>query len=117
VIEHGVRAPEFAGALGRFLDLIDAMEAKLAPDGWLSGPAFGLADAAALPYVLRLDQLGLSPLLAAAARPRVAAWLARVRARPSFARAVDAWVPAPVIDLFRKNGESLWPDIEPLTHR
>ncbi len=47
VIERGVEAPEFAGALRHFLDLLDAMEASLAPGGWLSGAAFGLADAAA----------------------------------------------------------------------
>jgi glutathione S-transferase len=101
VLEHGVRAPELAGALGAFLDLIDAMEAKLPPGGWLSGERFGLADAAALPYVLRLEHLAMTPLLTAAARPRVADWLTRVKARPSFAVAVAAWAPAPILRLFR----------------
>jgi glutathione S-transferase len=117
VLEHGVAAPEFAGALERFLELIDAMEAALAPGDWLSGDGFGLADAAALPYVLRLDHLALSPLLEKTARPRVADWLARVRARPSFEVAVAQWLPAPVLQLFRRNGEAVWPQIEPLTRR
>jgi glutathione S-transferase len=118
VIEHGVAAPEFAGAFGAFLDLIDGMEAALArPGAWLSGDRLGLADAAALPYVLRLEHLAMTPLLAREARPCVADWLARVKARPSFATAVAAWAPAPILDLFRKQGEAVWADVEPLARR
>lgn len=117
VLEHGVAAPEFAGALGAFLELIDAMDAKLAPGAWLSGERFGLADAAALPYVLRMEHLAMTPLLANAARPRVADWLARVKARPSFESAVAKWAPAPILNLFRTQGEAVWADVEPLTRR
>jgi glutathione S-transferase len=117
VLEHGVAAPEFAGALGAFLDLIDAMESKLAPGGWLSGDRFGLADAAALPYVLRLEHLAMTPLFSGATRPRVADWLARVKARPSFETAVAAWAPAAVLQILRTHGEAVWRDIEPLTRR
>jgi glutathione S-transferase len=117
VIERGVKAPEFAGALDAFLDLIDAMEAALAPGAWLSGPGFGLADVAALPYVLRLEHLAMGPLLAPAARPRVADWLARVKARPSFESAIARWAPAPFLALFRSQGEAAWPEVEPLARR
>jgi glutathione S-transferase len=117
VLEHGVAAPEFAGALGAFLDLVDGMEAALRPGSWLSGERFGLADAAALPYVLRLEHLAMTPLLAPAARPRVADWLARVRARPSFETAIAAWAPAPILALFRKQGEAVWAEVEPLSRR
>ena len=117
VIEHGVKAPEFAGALGSFLDLLDHMEAALAAQPWLTHDRFGLADAAALPYVLRLDHLAMRPLFSGGARPRVADWLARVKARPSFAVAVAAWAPAPILQLFRTQGEAVWADVEPLTRR
>lgn len=114
VLENGVKAPEFAGALARFVELFDAMQRSLVPGAWLSGAQFGLADAAALPYVMRLDHLAMTPLIAA--RPHLADWYARVRARPSFEAAVAAWLPEPVLQLFRKNGEEVWPDVEPLTH-
>ena len=117
VIEHGVKAPEFAGALGHFLDLLDAMEDALEPGAWLSGPDFGLADAAALPYVLRLDHVAMTQLLEAPARPNVADWYARVKARPSYKIAVADWAPAPVVELFRSSGEEVWADVEPLTRR
>lgn len=111
VIDHGVKAPEFAGALARFVELVDAIEASSGT--WLSGDAFGLADAAVLPYVLRLDHLAMTPLIEA--RPRVARWYAAVQARPSYAKAVSDWLPEPVVKLFRRNGEALWADVEPLT--
>ncbi len=114
VIEHGVAAPEFAGALRRFLDLLDAMEAALQPGGWLSGDGFGLGDAAVLPYVVRLDHLAMTSLLSEETRPLVSDWYARVRARPSFETAIASWAPEPVLELFRKNGEAAWPDVEPL---
>jgi glutathione S-transferase len=114
VIEHGVRAPEFAGALGQMIDLLDRMEAGLARAAWLSGESYGLADAAALPYVLRLEHSGMSPLLAAAARPRLADWYARARARPSFATAVTQWAPEEAVAFLRAMGDAAWPEVEPI---
>jgi glutathione S-transferase len=115
VIEHGVKAPEFTDALGHFLDLLDRMQEALASRPWLGGDAFGLADAAALPYVLRLDTLSMTPVIEA--RRRVADWLGRVQARPSYARAVEAWLPAPVVEMLKANGREVWADVEPLTRR
>jgi glutathione S-transferase len=114
VIEHGVKAPEFAGALSAMIDLLDRMDAGLAHDDWLSGDSYSLADAAALPYVLRLDHLAMTPLLSASSRPHVADWYQRACARPSFETAVKNWAPDEVIAFLRGIGETLWPDVEPL---
>jgi len=115
VIEYGVKAPEFGAAIGVFVDTLDRMETALANQAWLSGPHFGLADASALPYVLRLEHLAMDPLLAPSARPRVADWFARTKSRPSYATAVDKWLAPPVVEMLRKNGEAVWADVEPLT--
>lgn len=117
VLEHGVAAPEFAGALAVFLDTLDEMERALASGAWISGERFGLADATLLPYVLRLEHLAMDPVLDASVRPRVADWFARVKALPSYAVAVDAWAPAGVVEMMRGNGKEAWPDVEPLTKR
>jgi glutathione S-transferase len=117
VIEHGVRAPEFAGALGVFLDTLDKMERQLGTGPWLSGDRFGLADASLLPYVLRLEHLAMDPVLERSLRPRVAEWLGRVKALPSYAVAVDAWVIPAAVEMMRTNGKQLWPELEPLTRR
>ena len=114
VLAHGVKAPEFAGALHRMIDLLDRMDGALATADWLSGDRFGLADAAALPYVLRLDHLAMAPVLAASVRPRLADWYARARSRPSFEKAVAQWAPEPAVAFLRSAGEAVWPDVEPL---
>ena len=111
VVEHGVKAPEFAEAIGVFVDTLDRMEAELAENAWLSGDRFGLADASLLPYVLRLEHLAMDPLLAAAARPCLADWFARSKARPSWETAVESWLAPPVVQMLRKNGEAVWADV------
>jgi glutathione S-transferase len=119
VIEHGVDAPEFAGALRTMIGLLDQMEAALQgrPQGWLGGPSYGLADAAVLPYVLRLDHLGMTALVAEPARPADADWYARSCARPSFAKAVAAWIPEGVVQIMRMGGEAAWPKLEQVAGR
>jgi glutathione S-transferase len=111
VIEHGVEAPEFAGALRNIIDLLDQADAALARGDWLSGDSFGLADACVLPYVLRLDHLAMTPLLSAEARPFLARWFQRAQERPAFEIAVSRWAPEPVVGMLRENGKAVWPQV------
>lgn len=113
VLEHGVQAPEFAGALAVMIDLLDRLQNALANDEWLGGSAFSLADAGVLPYVLRLDALAMTPLIEA--RPKVADWYARVQGLPAYRTAVADWIPAPLAAMFRANGEEVWPQVEALS--
>lgn len=69
---------------------IDAVLARLdagLADGreWLSGGMFSLAECALAPFVDRLRRLGFDDLWAG--RPRLATWMERVAARPSYAAA------------------------------
>jgi glutathione S-transferase len=117
VLEHGVLAPEFAGAFNVFLDTLDAIESDLANRPFLSGEAFGLADASLLPYVLRLEHLAMDPVLDRSARPALSDWLSRVKALPSYDIAVEAWAAPAAVEMMRNNGKAAWPDVEPLTRR
>lgn len=114
VIEHGVHAPEIATAVGVFVKLCDDMDASLAGREWLAGDSWSLADACLTPYILRLDSLAMDPLLDAGTRPNLAAWYARVQARPSYETAVRAWVPAAVVEMFRGFGAEAWTEVEKL---
>jgi len=116
VIEHGVEAPEFEGALAKMVAFLDQVEAAITPGSWLSGDSFGLADAAALPYVLRLDHLAMGPFLCADARPALADWYQRVRARPSFETAVASWAPEFAVEILRMNGQAVWPQVAALAN-
>ena len=112
VIEHGVEAPEFAAAFGVFLDTLDSMESDLGSRPWLSGDSPGLADATALPYVLRLEHLAMDPLIDA--RPRVADWFARWKQRPAYATAVESWIIPAAVEMMRSGGKEVWADVERL---
>jgi glutathione S-transferase len=115
VIEHGVQAPEFIGALRIFIGFLDEMEQTLTEGGdWISGERFGLVDATLVPYVLRLEHMGLDPLLDPELRPGVAEWLARSKGRPSFTRAVEAWIEPSGVERMRSVGKTAWREIEAL---
>jgi glutathione S-transferase len=89
-IAHGLDAPHVAAAVRRYDKYIGEMEAALGDAPYLAGEAYSLADAAATPYVNRAGMIGMDVLWAE--RPRVAAWLARVRERSSFDDAITRWM-------------------------
>ena len=87
VYRDGLDAPIVVGAVRIHDKLLADMEEALTTSSWLAGPNYSLADAAATPYVNRLNNLGLLDVWNEA-RPRVFDWFARVRERPSFKAAI-----------------------------
>jgi glutathione S-transferase len=74
------------GARERFEDELRFLDVVLAGAPWLTGRAFGLADVAFLPWVLRArDLLGLR----LDRWPEVSGWLERAAERPSVAAEVE----------------------------
>ena len=65
--------------------------------------------------LIGLEHMGMDPVLDASVRPRLADWLSRSRALPSYATAVEAWAPPDVVEMMRRNGKVAWPEVEPLT--
>jgi len=55
----------------------------------------------------------MTPLIDA--RPNAASWFARIQARPSYATAISAYLPEPVVQMFKKNGAAVWADVEQLS--
>jgi len=86
-IEMGMNAPAAVQALQFYDKALTDMENQLAQRPWLGGNAFSLADAAVTPYINRFTMLGLSNMWTGA-RPRVTDWFERIKARPSFQKAV-----------------------------
>ena len=73
------------GAEAAFADALAALDATLAGTPFLTGAAFGLADVAYVPWVIRArDLLGVS----LGPYPHLDAWLARLVERPSVAAEV-----------------------------
>jgi glutathione S-transferase len=92
VVARGLDAAPVAPALRIQEKLLDWIEAAMQNGPFIAGANWSLADAAATPYVWRLDKLKLARMWDA--RPGVAAWYERIRARPSFKTAVEDWVTA-----------------------
>ena len=78
---------EREAARAKLVQLLDKMEAALAPTGWLVGQAYSIADIAAVPFVKRIDEEIAPDQLSENNHPRVGEWWAKIRARPAFTRA------------------------------
>ena len=91
VVFRGTDAPVFRDAVLRFDGALADFEERLSSTGWLAGPSFSIADAAYLPYMIRLDLLQMALLWKD--RPAVANWLDRMKARQGFAAVIDWYAP------------------------
>lgn len=90
LVEKGIASDQVDDAILTFARLFEDMAQATASAPWLLGEAYSLADIALLPYVDRLDRLGLDTFWAG--HPSVAGWLKRSRSRESYASAVEAFV-------------------------
>jgi glutathione S-transferase len=90
VVTHGLDAPVVAEAIRQHQTLLQQIETAMEIGPYLAGEQWSLADAAATPYVWRLDKLKLARMWDD--RAGVRAWYDRVRSRPSFKIGVDDWL-------------------------
>src|SRR5436853_978899 len=78
---NGLDSRYVKDALGHHEKLLKMMDGALQGGSWLAGGHFSLADAAVIPYILRLDLLKLRRLWDRF--PSIDAWYERMRERPS----------------------------------
>lgn len=109
VVTQGLDAPVVADALHDYMKLLDRIEVAMADGPYIAGSDWSLAEAAATPYVWRLDKLKLARLWDK--RPGVAGWYERVRSRPSFKAAVDDWL-TPAEHERYANTPDPWPKVQ-----
>jgi len=87
VVEGGLDAPGVGAALRTYRKAVTSMAGPLAQSTWLAGERYTLADITMLPYVLRLEHLGLAEWWAEL--PRIAEWLNAARGRKAWAAVQD----------------------------
>ena len=110
VIEHGLASEFVLDAVHQHRKLLAWMTESLAAGPYLAGAAFSNADAAVVPYILRLELLKLGGMWAQS--PAIADWWARVRERPSVKGAIfdrmgeQDWAP------FRNLAPDPWPIVK-----
>lgn len=115
LMKEGFNAPFVRQAVGMYERVLDEMNSVLGKSKgpYLVGEQFTLAEVALVPYVERMHRLGFSRLWETR-RPYVRDWFARIRERPGFKAAFDAFKPRDYDDLLRQKGVDLWPRMEPL---
>ncbi len=87
--EKGLDSPLLPGALRRFKKVFGEIDQVVARQPWLAGDTFSLADLSLVVYVARMDKFGLSDLYLDV--PNLTGWLGRIRARASWAEAIERW--------------------------
>lgn len=84
----GYSDAEIETAVDKMRQCLTRMETQLARTPWLAGEAFSLADAAVLPFAVRIRNLRPA-LVTAETQPAVHGWLERAFQRPAVGRAID----------------------------
>ena len=92
--KEGFGRARISAAVAEFTAAFGELEARLAKNPWLSGPAFGIAD---ISWIVNIHRVVLAryPL---ARFPKLNAWYRRMRARPSFHAAIRKY----------EDGGTLW---------
>jgi len=109
---NGLDSKYVHDALAHHEKLLKMMDKALEKGDWLAGGALSLADAAVIPYILRLDLLRMTTLFER--YPKVQGWYERMRARPSVKKEMlERMTPADRAP-FEKLEVDPWPKIRTL---
>jgi glutathione S-transferase len=113
LLEQGLEAPDVAQAIRDYDRFIGQLAQQLSRTPLLAGAQFSLADAMALPYVVRLEHLGYQWWWtgAGAARAPIVDWLARCKVRPSY-RAIADYLDPAYLELMPRTGAAERPRVE-----
>lgn len=109
VAKMGLDAPLVETSLRVHEKLLNHIDKLTADTPFIAGETYSLADAAATPYVWRLDKLKLARMWDK--RPNVARWFERVRARPSFNKGIESWLTPDDLARYANFEPDPWPKV------
>ncbi|MCH7695842.1 MAG: glutathione S-transferase family protein [Proteobacteria bacterium] len=87
VVLHAMESETYTTALLQMDDLLEDFESILSHSPWLAGETYSLADVAYTSYLTRLELLQFHGMWQD--RPNLAAYYARLKARPSYTEVID----------------------------
>ena len=100
----GLDAPVLIEALKQTELLLSKLEQELENSDWLFNNSFGIADAATLPYIIRIEQLALGELISSSKRPNISLWYERIKKMDIFNNAVTSFIPETLSGVLTKFG-------------
>ena len=113
IVRHGMAAPRVERTFRLYDSYLKKMEDALAHQPWLAGYTYSLADIAMVPYVNRLDMLGMSEMWVGS-RPRLTEWFERMKSRASFTPSLLDVCPPDLTSDLKTFGTQSWPDVKRL---
>jgi glutathione S-transferase len=113
IVRQGMAAPRIDRTFRLYDDYLQKIEDTLAHQRWLAGGTYSLADIAMVPYVNRLDMLGMSEMWVGS-RPRLTEWFERMKSRPSFKPSLLDMCPPDLTNDLKTFGTQSWPDVKRL---
>lgn len=110
LVRLGFDAPGILESFKLFDSYLAKMNDALDGQPWLAGDTFSLADIGLAPYIRWLAMVNMQGWWAS--RPRVGAWLERIRERPAFKISVTDWISDKMSADLGEIGASSWPRIK-----
>lgn len=111
LIEMGYQSPDAEHAVLVYDKFLNKLEERLKETGaWLAGDSYSIADAAATPYLVRLDMLNYQEWWKHS-RPHLDDWYERIKARQSFKPAMIDIMPSKFAADMGSRGTSYWPEV------
>ena len=114
VVAHGLQSIYVAEAVAHHRKLLAWIDEAMQRGPYLAGDGYSLAEAAVIPYLLRLELLRLSRLWDD--YPGVATWWARMRERASTKSAIIERMTDKDSAPFRDLAPDPWPQVQGLLH-
>ena len=111
IVTRGFEAPAVGDAFRAYDDFLGEMENALKSRPWLAGDSFSLADISVIPYVNRLDMLGMHEMWTLS-RPRLTGWFERCRARSTFKPMMLDMCPEDLTNDLKTFGSRSWPEVK-----
>jgi glutathione S-transferase len=109
---NGTQSERLKIAVYAYDKLLNTMQETLAQGPWLVGQDMSATDIGFVPYLDRLEQLGLASWWDD--KPQVADWLGRMRATPAYKVGIADWLNEKYLELMSKNAEENWQTINEL---
>jgi glutathione S-transferase len=109
VIDHGLQSRFVADAIAQYDKLLEWVDLAASQSDYLVGSEFSIADAAVIPYLMRLDLLKLSNMWRR--RPYVQTWYDRVRPRRSVENGILGRMTEADMAPFKNMDTDPWPSV------
>ncbi len=105
----GMDNPALPMAARRMHKLLGDMDRALAADEWLAGDRLTLADIGLTSFIVRMEHLNMQMMFEQ--RPHLDRWLTAIKARPSYASAMERWFNPDYLALSERTGREAQPAI------